>query len=192
MRRQRLWSRLILLFVLILCVSFCLADDDDDDDGPGFEHNPILQKQPSFARSLLVQVLLDGIVVALTSVLFFHLVFTGQYHWPLASVNYVLQLSGVICLFVSCIATISVVLRQAFRDSQQWPYMFTYLNIPVPPTPIQAPPSANGTVSEELSWTTAELAGWYIMDATTSAFVQVSYLIFISDSICVTDLDCRF
>ena len=58
-----------------------------------FSDDPILQFRPSFACSLPIQILMIGIVLTLTSVLLIHLVFTGQYHWPLAPVNYALQLS---------------------------------------------------------------------------------------------------
>ncbi|KAI5118305.1 hypothetical protein M0805_006473 [Coniferiporia weirii] len=143
--------------------------------------------QPAFARSLPVQILLDGIAFALTTVLLFHLLFTAQYHWPLAPVNYVLQLAGVLSLFVSLIATICVVLSQAFRDSQQWPYMLTYLSVPVPPGFQNTSGIQTGTndtslamVYEPSVWSTSELAAWYVMDATTSALVQITHIQFLT------------
>ncbi|THG93711.1 hypothetical protein EW145_g8303, partial [Phellinidium pouzarii] len=158
------------------------SNDGGDDNDSGFDYNPILEMQPAFARSLPVQILLDGVVFALTAVLLVHLLFTAQYHWPLAPVNYVLQLAGVLSLFISLIATICVVLTQAFRDSQQWPYMLTYLAVPVPPTLGNSTSSSNGTslamVYEPDVWSTAELAAWYVMDATTSALVQFLTLLY--------------
>ena len=64
------WRKTALVVVLLLAV-LCLADGDD-----GFDENPILIKQPAFACSLPVQILLNGIVLALTAVLLFHLLFT--------------------------------------------------------------------------------------------------------------------
>ncbi|KAH8109009.1 hypothetical protein DFH11DRAFT_1630283 [Phellopilus nigrolimitatus] len=160
------------LVIILLSVQLCLADDSGVD---GYEQNPILEKQPIFARSLPVQILLNGIVFALTAVLLIHLLFTAQYHWPLAPLNYVLQLAGVVSLLISVIATLCVILAQAFRDSQEWPYMLTYLAVDVPPTPAN---SSSGY--EPAAWTTAELAAWYTMDATTSALVQITHIQFLT------------
>jgi hypothetical protein len=51
-------------------------------------------------------------------------------------------------------------------SSQQWPYMIPYLAVDIPPRP---------DVTTTIPWNTAELTGWYLMDATTSALVQVSF-----------------
>ena len=56
------WRKTALVIVLLLA-ALCLADGDD-----GFDENPILIKQPAFACSLPVQILLNGIVLALTAV----------------------------------------------------------------------------------------------------------------------------
>lgn len=132
--------------------------------------NPVLQRQPAFARSLPVQILMNGIVLALTTVLLMHLLFTTQYHWPLAPVNYSLQLAGVLSLLTSLIATLAIILQASFDDTQVWPYMINYLAKDVPPALLYS----NSTSAEpSTQWTTPELAAWYAMDATTSAFVQV-------------------
>ena len=137
-----------------------------------YDHNPILDLQPPFARSLPVQILLTGIVFTLTAVLLFHLIFTAQYHWPLAPVNYALQFGGVSTLFVNLIATIIVILRQSMTVSKQWPYMLTYLAVEIPPAPTNT--SEIGSPNYEAApWSTAEITSWYVMDATVSALVQV-------------------
>ena len=132
-----------------------------------FDHDPILQLQPEFARSLPVQILLTGVVLTLVGVLFIHLIFTGQYHWPLAPVNYILQVLGVSTLLVSLVATLRIILSTAMLDSQQWPYMLTYIAVDVPPQPDDS-----DTTTE---WSTPELVAWYIMVATVSGLVQVNF-----------------
>ena len=121
----------------------------------------MLKHLPAFANSLPVQVLLTGIVFTLTCVLLIHLCFTAQYHWPLAPVNFVLQVSGVLSLLIAQIATLHVILSATMLESQIWPYMLTYLEVDIPPLYI-----ADG-------WSTAELAAWLIMNATTSGLIQV-------------------
>lgn len=132
-----------------------------------FGVDPILQYRPSFSCSLPVQILMIGIVLTLTSVLLIHLIFTAQYHWPLAPVNYALQLSAVITLLVSLIATLHVVLNTATDESRQWPYMLTYVAVDIPP--LQDQDSMAG-------WRIGELAAWLLMNATTSALIQVRTL----------------
>jgi hypothetical protein len=132
----------------------------------GYPFDPILQFRPSFARSLPIQILVTGIVLTLTSVLLIHLVFTAQYHWPLAPINYALQLSGVISLLISLIATLRVVLQAATVESRQWPYMLTYISVDIPPLRPR---------SEE-DWASGTLTAWLLMNATTSALIQVCYI----------------
>jgi hypothetical protein len=89
--------------------------------------------------------------------------FTAQYHWPLAPVNYVLQLSGVTTLLISLIATIHVVLSTSREESQLWPYMLSYVAVDVPPD-----------IGNDLNeWTVAERATWLVMTASTSGLIQV-------------------
>ena len=109
--------------------------------------------------------------MTLTSVLLIHLVFTAQYHWPLAPVNFALQLSAVITLLVSLIATLHVVLGAATDESRQWPYMLTYIAVDIPPLQLQE--------SQE-GWQPGELAAWLLMNATTSALIQVSPSTYVS------------
>jgi hypothetical protein len=112
-----------------------------------------------------VQILLTGIVLTLTAVLLIHLLFTAQYHWPLAPVNYVLQISGVTTLLISLIATIHVVLSASEDESETWPYMLSYVAVEVPPTDMD----------DSEGWSTAERATWAVMTASTSGLVQVRF-----------------
>lgn len=127
-----------------------------------FPTNPIEELRPHFARSLPVQILLTGIVLALVAVLFIHLVFTAQYHWPLAPVNYILQISSVTTLLISLIATLHVVLSAALAESERWPYMLSYIAVKVPPRSDDAE-----------GWSDAERVTWLIMNASTSGLIQV-------------------
>ena len=108
--------------------------------------------------------MLTGVVLTLTAVLFIHLLFTAQYHWPLAPVNYVLQLSGVTTLLISLIATIHVVLSAALAESVRWPYMLSYISVNVPPLKLDA---------NDGGWSLAECATWLLMTASTSGLIQV-------------------
>lgn len=119
-----------------------------------------------------MQTLVTGVVFTLVAVLFVHIVFTGQYHWPLAPVNYALQLSGVITLLVSLIATIRVILASAMTESAQWPYMLSYIAVNVPPLDLLNVKS-NGPGPGESTWSTASRGTWLLMNATVSTLVQV-------------------
>ena len=128
-----------------------------------YAFDPILRYRPAFARSLPVQILMIGIILTLTSVLLIHLLFTARYHWPLAPVNYALQMSAVTTLLISLIATLRVVLQTTTEVSQQWPYMLNYIAVDIPP--LQ---------DDTASWAVGELAAWLLMNAATSALIQVS------------------
>jgi len=108
--------------------------------------------------------MLTGVVLTLVAVLFIHLMFTAQYHWPLAPVNYVLQLSGVTTLLISLIATIHVVLSAASAESEKWPYMLNYIAVNIPPLEFE---------QDSPQWTIAEKATWLVMNASTSGLIQV-------------------
>lgn len=95
--------------------------------------------------------------------------FTAQYHWPLAPVNYVLQLSGVTTLLISLIATIHVVLSQTLAQSELWPYMLNYIAVNVPP-PLDG--------EDADMWSMAERATWLVMNASTSGLIQVGKTLF--------------
>ncbi|KAF5357346.1 hypothetical protein D9758_005922 [Tetrapyrgos nigripes] len=166
----------ILLRTLCFCwwIFSVIAQDSDniDPNDPGLDNDPYLQYKPEFARSLPVQILVTGVVLTLVAVLFIHIVFTAQYHWPLAPVNYILQLSGVITLLISLIATLHVVLSQTLSESERWPYMLSYIAVKVPP--LDLGDNANDDVS---SWSLAERATWLIMNATVSGSLISSFLL---------------
>ncbi|KAJ7198606.1 hypothetical protein GGX14DRAFT_470002 [Mycena pura] len=134
-----------------------------------YPQDPYLKYRPDFSRSLPVQILLTGVVLTLVAVLFIHLIFTAQYHWPLAPVNYVLQISGVSTLLISLVATLHVVLAATMDESQQWPYMLSYIAVNVPPTDS----SATG-------WSLAEKATWLVMNASTSGLIQITHIQFLT------------
>lgn len=104
---------------------------------------------------------MTGIIFTLTSVLLIHLVFTAQYHWPLAPLNCVLQMSAVTTLLVSQIASLKLILSNAAVESSQWPYMLNYIAVGIPPE------------VDNSQWSTAGLAAWLLMNATTSGLIQV-------------------
>jgi hypothetical protein len=107
---------------------------------------------------------LIGIVTTLVVTLLIHLISTAQYHWPLAPVNYALQLSSVLTLLVSLVATLHVILSTALAESLQWPFMLSYISVSVPPF------DDNGG---ENAWGLAERNMWLIMNASTSGLIQV-------------------
>lgn len=129
----------------------------DNSSLPAYGSDPYLSFQPSFAYSLPIQVLVTGIVFTLVLVLFIHLLFTAQYHWPLARLNYALQLCGVITLLIWLSATLGVVLHQVHQRSRVWPYMLDYVAVVVP--------------SDQ--WSETKEAWWYVMESTTSGLVHV-------------------
>ena len=133
-----------------------------------YASDPYLTYRPAFARSLPVQIMLTGIVLTLVAVLLIHLLFTAQYHWPLAPVNYVLQLSSVTTLLISLIATIHVVLSSSLAESEKWPYMLNYIAVNVPPMDLD---------TNDALWSTAERATWLVMNASTSGLIQVISLL---------------
>lgn len=125
--------------------------------GPIYPNDPYLVYQPSYAYSLPIQILLLGTVCTLTGVLLTHLIFTAPYHWPLAKLNYSLQLSGVLSLLVSTCLSLVVVLRNVHQTSRSWPYMLNYIGVEVP---------IDGWALHAIAW-------WYGLDAVTSGLAHV-------------------
>jgi hypothetical protein len=116
---------------------------------------------------------LTGVVTTLVIVLLINLIFTAQYHWPLAQVNYILQISGVSILLISLMSTIHVVFAVAITESQEWPYMLSYIAVNLPPSG-----------EETNAWTVTQNATWYLMNASTSGLIQVrSHLSLIDPSL---------
>lgn len=145
-----------------------------------YPEDPILKYRPPFAQSLPVQILLAGISLTLAVVLLLHLIFTAQYHWPLARTNYILQIAGVTTLLTSIIATVYVILSSTMQQSQHWPYMLNYLAVEMPGVVYSANANDPSFVYQH-RWTIAESATWVVMNATTSVVVQVR----ISASLCL-------
>lgn len=158
---------MMLGVVLFLC-QLVMAQSNST----AYTDDPILQYRPPFAQSLPVQILVTGIALTLAVVLLLHLIFTAQYHWPLARTNYVLQITGVVTLLVSISATIYVIFTTTIVQSQHWPYMLNYLAVDMPATNSTLN-STDPTLLYQQKWTPAESATWVVMNATTSVVVQV-------------------
>ncbi|KAG8830074.1 hypothetical protein FRC17_005495 [Serendipita sp. 399] len=129
-----------------------------------YDRDPYLAFQPAFAYSLPVQFLLTGVILALSTTLLIHLIFTAPYHWPLAKLNYGLQLSGVVSLLLSIGVMMSVILGAAHGTSREWPYMLNYVAVDVP---LQ-------------NWTQIESGLWYTLDAVTSGLAHATHIQFLT------------
>ncbi|CAG8589092.1 9814_t:CDS:2 [Acaulospora colombiana] len=121
-----------------------------------YDRDPYLDYQPAFAYSLPVQFLLTGAILAVCIILLIHLVFTVPYHWPLARLNYVLQMAGVCSLLLNLGITLSVILSDVHATSREWPYMLNYVAVDVPLT----------------NWTQVGAGWWYALDAVTSGLAH--------------------
>jgi hypothetical protein len=120
--------------------------------------------------SMPVQVLFIGVVLTLMGVLLGHLIFTAQYHWPLSRTNFILQVASVVTLLISQVVLLQTVFRDTKSRSSQWPYMFEYVAIDVPPF------NWEDTVKDD--WSTGAIAGWQLMSAVTSGIIQVQFCYF--------------
>jgi len=137
-----------------------------------YPQDPILSYRPPFIQSLPVQILVTAISLTLAAVLLLHLIFTAQYHWPLARTNYALQMTGVVTLLISISATIYVVFTATIRQSQHWPYMLNYLAVEMPAANYSTN-STDPTLIYQYLWSPKEKTTWVVMNATTSVIVQV-------------------
>ena len=81
----------------------------------------ILFELSLFAYSYATQLVLNGVILALLVVLLAHLLFTVQYHYPLARLNCVLQISGVGITLLAVVATLVVILEFGSKQTSQWP-----------------------------------------------------------------------
>ncbi|CAE6471256.1 unnamed protein product [Rhizoctonia solani] len=152
---------------LIFLAAGAYADSSNNGSNsslPAFPHDPYLRFQPSFAYSLPIQILITGIVFTLVLVLFIHLLFTAQYHWPLARLNYILQLCGVVTLLIWLSATLIVVLKYAHERSRGWPYMLDYVAVDIPSD----------------AWSDTQEAWWLVMESTTSGLVHITHIQFLT------------
>lgn len=130
----------------------------------GYSSNPYLSYRPVFARSLPIQILIGGITLTLVSILLVQLSFTAPYHFRLARVNFFLQVSAAVILLASQIATLTLLLNDTMRQSQNWPFMLEYVAVDLPP--LNFPRSTEG-------WSLAGLIAWLFMNALVSALTQV-------------------
>ncbi|KAG8221228.1 hypothetical protein J3R82DRAFT_1390 [Butyriboletus roseoflavus] len=134
---------------------------------------------PPLPNPLPVQILITGISLTLAAILLLHLIFTAQYHWPLARTNYILQITGVTTLLISIGATIYVIFSTTVQQSQHWPYMLSYLAVEMPSanyTTISTDP----TLFYQHRWTPPQSATWVVMNATTSVIVQITHIHFLT------------
>jgi hypothetical protein len=111
--------------------------------------NPLLQYQPNYSRSLVVQLIVLSAIAALHIVLLLHLVFTTKYHLPLARFNYLLLTGGCTVSFGVLLWQIVEVAESARERSREWPFMFDYLQYGFPVS----------------GWSMAKKVVWLILNA---------------------------
>jgi hypothetical protein len=97
------------------------------------QQDPVASAQPTFAYSLLVQVMMNGILLTLSVALIGLLGFSARYHWPLAKYNFALQCSALITFLVIMITNTVYILTASKERSHEWPYMFDYVEFLIPP-----------------------------------------------------------
>lgn len=126
--------------------------------------DPYLAYRPTFAYSVPIQILAEGITLTLVTVLLIHLLFTTQYHWPLSKTNYCLQLSGILCLLCSSVATLVTVLQVQSNSADEWPYMLDYIEVNVPGD----------------TWTDAQNGAWSLLTMIVNLLVQFTHIQFLT------------
>ncbi|GHJ86076.1 hypothetical protein NliqN6_2478 [Naganishia liquefaciens] len=126
--------------------------------------DPYLDYRPSFAYSLPVQLLIQGITLTLLVVLLIHLLFTTQYHFPLSRFNYLLQLAGILLVLTNIIISIVATMRVQDKASQKWPYMLDYISVNLP----------------NYDWSTAETAAWFTLHCACNGLVQLTHIQFLT------------
>lgn len=85
---------------------------------------------------------------------------TTQYHYPLAPLNYCLQLSSIITVLLGVGVRIGVILRHSSTNADQWPYDLDYVAVPVPSP----------------AWNVGEDAAWYLLQAISNGLANVGGL----------------
>lgn len=130
--------------------------------------NPLLELQPSYSRSLVVQLLVLSAVCALHIVLMLHLLFTTRYHLPLSKMNYILLTGGCLTSFVAIVWQMLECALSGRERSQEWPYMFDYLQYSFPGA----------------SWSEAKKVWWLLLNA------AVVFLCHVSPSLCLPTWIC--
>ncbi|ORX38325.1 hypothetical protein BD324DRAFT_655690 [Kockovaella imperatae] len=126
--------------------------------------DPYLAYQPDFSKSLPVQLFVNGVTMTLLIVLLLHLLFTTQYHYPLAPLNYSLQLISILVVFLSVIVKVWAILWECRTHASSWPYDLDYISVELPPSP----------------WTTAQKAAWWLLQALNNAFANITHIQFLT------------
>ncbi|KAL7422379.1 hypothetical protein Q5752_003025 [Cryptotrichosporon argae] len=126
--------------------------------------DPYLAYRPAFAYTLPIQVLAAGITLTLLVVLLIHLLFTTQYHYPLAPLNYALQLASVLSVLGTLLTKIIVVLGHSTDTAGTWPYDLQYIAVPIPPA----------------SWSTAQQAVWLLFLAINNGLAHITHIQFLT------------
>ncbi|WVF67483.1 hypothetical protein IAT40_002239 [Kwoniella sp. CBS 6097] len=128
------------------------------------EPNPYLQYQPKFAYTLPIQLLVNGITITLLCVLLIHLLFTTQYHYPLAPLNYILQLLSILVVTISVIIKIVVILQHSAHSADIWPFDLDYVAVTIPP----------------MSWGTGKCAAWFLLQALNNGLSNITHIQFLT------------
>ncbi|KAK6910868.1 hypothetical protein L486_05109 [Kwoniella mangroviensis CBS 10435] len=128
------------------------------------EPDPYLQYQPNFAYTLPIQLLVNGITFTLLCVLLIHLLFTTQYHYPLAPLNYILQLLSILTVLISVIIKIVVILQHSAKSADTWPYDLDYVAVSIPPP----------------NWNTGKCAAWFFLQALNNGLSNITHIQFLT------------
>ncbi|GMK54107.1 hypothetical protein CspeluHIS016_0106930 [Cutaneotrichosporon spelunceum] len=131
---------------------------------PPLPNDPYLEFQPAFAYSLPIQILLTGITLTLLVILLIHLLFTTQYHYPLAPLNYCLQLASVIAVLLGVIVRVYVILSHLGAKGDRWPYTLDYVAVPVP----------------QPKWNQAQDAAWQTLLAISNGLANITHIQFLT------------
>ncbi|KAJ9476856.1 hypothetical protein PHBOTO_000540 [Pseudozyma hubeiensis] len=138
----------------------------DGQPPPSSTADPLLALMPDFAFSMPAQIVVDGINIALISVLVIHLLFTVQYHFPLSRKNFYLQISSSLMLLISLSVTLHIVLDRLESESQRYPFMFPYIGIQLPPG--------------DDTWTKVQEVFFLLMRAITTALIHITHIQFLT------------
>ncbi|GAC95600.1 hypothetical protein PHSY_003176 [Pseudozyma hubeiensis SY62] len=138
----------------------------DGQPPPSSTGDPLLALMPDFAFSMPAQIVVDGINIALISVLVIHLLFTVQYHFPLSRKNFYLQISSSLMLLISLSVTLHIVLDRLESESQRYPFMFPYIGIQLPPG--------------DDTWTKVQEVFFLLMRAITTALIHITHIQFLT------------
>ncbi|WVO21355.1 uncharacterized protein IAS62_002663 [Cryptococcus decagattii] len=126
--------------------------------------DPYLEYQPVLAYTLPIQLVVNGITGTLLCVLLIHLLFTTQYHYPLAPLNYFLQLSSIVTVLISVIIKLVIILVHCTSQADVWPYSLDYVAVNVPPE----------------TWSSGQNAAWCLLQALNAGLSNVTHIQFLT------------